>query len=80
MAILVESYNRPFPDTAAGLVCARDMFFIIQDPTNFRGELKRITTERECWSLMTSTPSGPPLKRRSMNRDTGRSGKRLKTI
>jgi ubiquinone/menaquinone biosynthesis C-methylase UbiE len=41
--VLVKGYSCPLPDGVADRVCALDMFFMIQDPTTFLGELKRIT-------------------------------------
>ena len=41
--VLIKGYNCPLPDGIADRVCALDMFFMIQDPTTFLGELKRIT-------------------------------------
>ena len=41
--VLVKGYSCPLPDGIADRVCALDMFFMIQDPTTFLGELKRIT-------------------------------------
>jgi ubiquinone/menaquinone biosynthesis C-methylase UbiE len=41
-SILVSGYNSTLPDEIADMVCAVDMFFIIQKPTEFLGELKRI--------------------------------------
>ena len=41
--VLVKGYSCPLPDGIADKVCALDMFFMIQDPTTFLGELKRIT-------------------------------------
>ncbi|MFO8102370.1 MAG: methyltransferase domain-containing protein [Dehalococcoidia bacterium] len=41
--ILAEGYRSQIPDEAADIVCAIDMFFIIKDPSEFLGELKRIT-------------------------------------
>jgi ubiquinone/menaquinone biosynthesis C-methylase UbiE len=41
--VLVRGYESSLPDGVADVVCAIDMFFIIQNPTAFLGELKRIT-------------------------------------
>jgi len=41
--VLITGYNCPLPDGIADRVCALDMFFMIQDPNTFLGELKRIT-------------------------------------
>lgn len=41
--VLVKGYSCPLPNGIADKVCALDMFFMIQDPTTFLGELKRIT-------------------------------------
>ena len=41
--ILINGYNSALPDNIANIVCAIDMFFIIQEPKKFLGELKRIT-------------------------------------
>jgi ubiquinone/menaquinone biosynthesis C-methylase UbiE len=43
--ILVKGYNCPLPDKTADITCAIDMFFIIQKPTEFLGELNRLTKE-----------------------------------
>ena len=41
--ILVNGYRSRLPDQIADVVCAIDMFHIIQDHTEFLAELKRIT-------------------------------------
>jgi len=41
--VLVNGYDSHIPDHIANVVCALDMFFIIKNPTEFLGELKRIT-------------------------------------
>lgn len=41
--ILISGYESTLPDHVADVVCAIDMFFVIQKPTEFLGELKRIT-------------------------------------
>lgn len=41
--ILIHGYNSTLPDGIADVVCAIDMFFLIKQPTEFFGELKRIT-------------------------------------
>lgn len=41
--VLAVGYHCPLHDETADMVCALDMFFSIQDPTTFLGELKRIT-------------------------------------
>ena len=41
--VLAEGYNSGLPDNIADVVCAIDMFFSIKNPTEFLGELKRIT-------------------------------------
>ena len=41
--ILITGYDSTLPDGTADVVCAIDMFFIIKKPTEFLGELKRIT-------------------------------------
>ena len=40
--VLADSYDSTLPDGVADLVCAIDMFWIINKPTEFLGELKRI--------------------------------------
>jgi len=40
--ILASSYNSNIPSNTADVVCAIDMFFVIKNPTEFLGELKRI--------------------------------------
>ncbi|MGB2854175.1 MAG: methyltransferase domain-containing protein, partial [Dehalococcoidia bacterium] len=40
--VLGDSYDSTLPDGVADLVCAIDMFWIINKPTEFLGELKRI--------------------------------------
>jgi ubiquinone/menaquinone biosynthesis C-methylase UbiE len=40
--VLASGYNSGIPDHVADVVCAIDMFFIIKNPTEFLGELKRI--------------------------------------
>jgi len=39
---LASGYNSGVPDHAADVICALDMFFIIQQPTEFLAELRRI--------------------------------------
>jgi len=41
--ILASGYDSGVPSDTADVVCALDMFFIIKDPAEFLGELKRIT-------------------------------------
>ena len=41
--ILVSGYDSNIPSNTADVVCAIDMFFIIKNPTEFLGELRRIT-------------------------------------
>jgi ubiquinone/menaquinone biosynthesis C-methylase UbiE len=41
--MLIEGYSTTITDGTADMVCAIDMFFIIKNPTEFLGELKRIT-------------------------------------
>ena len=41
--LLVSGYDSTIPDHIADIVCAIDMFFVIKRPTEFLGELKRIT-------------------------------------
>jgi len=43
--ILVEGYNCPLPDETADMICAIDMFFYIKKPTEFLGELNRLTKD-----------------------------------
>jgi len=40
--ILIEGYNSTLPDNIADVVCAIDMFFIINEPTEFLKEIERI--------------------------------------
>ena len=40
--LLAKGYNSGVPDHVADVVCALDMFFIIQQPAEFLAELKRI--------------------------------------
>ena len=40
--ILIEGYDSTLPDATADVVCAIDMFFIINDPGAFLAEVKRI--------------------------------------
>ena len=40
--ILIEGYNSTLPDETADVVCAIDMFFIINNPAAFLAEIKRI--------------------------------------
>jgi ubiquinone/menaquinone biosynthesis C-methylase UbiE len=40
--ILTKGYNSTLPNETADVVCAIDMFFIINNPTEFLAELKRI--------------------------------------
>jgi ubiquinone/menaquinone biosynthesis C-methylase UbiE len=40
--VLVSGYDSTLPDHTADVVCAIDMFFGIQGPTELLGELKRI--------------------------------------
>jgi len=41
--ILINGYNSTLPDYTADMVCVIDMFFIIQRPSEFLSELKRIS-------------------------------------
>jgi ubiquinone/menaquinone biosynthesis C-methylase UbiE len=41
--VLAEGYESGLPDHCSDVVCALDMFFSIKEPTDFLGELKRIT-------------------------------------
>jgi ubiquinone/menaquinone biosynthesis C-methylase UbiE len=41
--VLVSGYDSELPDCCADIVCAIDMFFVIKKPSEFLGELKRIT-------------------------------------
>jgi len=41
--ILVEGYDCPLPDDTADIIFALDMFFNIKEPTEFLGELNRLT-------------------------------------
>jgi len=41
--VLVDGYKSGLPDNVADVVCAIDMFFGINNPTEFLEELKRIT-------------------------------------
>ena len=41
--ILVSGYDSTIPDHEADITCAIDMFFLIREPTEFLGELRRIT-------------------------------------
>jgi len=41
--ILIGGYNSTLPNDTADVVCAIDMFWVIKKPTEFLGELKRIT-------------------------------------
>jgi len=41
--LLASGYDSTVPDHAADVVCAIDMFFVIKRPTEFLGELRRIT-------------------------------------
>lgn len=43
--ILIEGYNCPLPDNTADMVFALDMFFNIKEPTEFLGELNRLTKD-----------------------------------
>jgi ubiquinone/menaquinone biosynthesis C-methylase UbiE len=43
--MLASGYDSPIPDHTADVVCALDMFFAIQMPAEFLGELKRITRQ-----------------------------------
>jgi ubiquinone/menaquinone biosynthesis C-methylase UbiE len=43
--ILASGYDSPIPEHTADVVCALDMFFAIQRPIEFLGELKRITRQ-----------------------------------
>jgi len=40
--VLVSGYDSGLPDCCADVVCAIDMFFVIKNPNEFLGELKRI--------------------------------------
>jgi ubiquinone/menaquinone biosynthesis C-methylase UbiE len=40
--VLADGYSSTLPDSTADVICAIDMFFIIKNPTEFLGELKRI--------------------------------------
>jgi len=40
--ILVKGYNCPLPDKTADIICALDMFFMIEEPKEFLGELHRL--------------------------------------
>jgi ubiquinone/menaquinone biosynthesis C-methylase UbiE len=40
--ILIVGYNSTLPDDAADVVCAIDMFFVINNPAAFLAEIKRI--------------------------------------
>jgi ubiquinone/menaquinone biosynthesis C-methylase UbiE len=40
--VLIEGYNTTLPDETADVVCAIDMFFIINSPSEFLAEIKRI--------------------------------------
>ncbi len=40
--ILASGYDSGIPSNTADVVCAIDMFFVIKNPTEFLGELKRI--------------------------------------
>jgi ubiquinone/menaquinone biosynthesis C-methylase UbiE len=42
VSLLAKGYNSGVPDHVADVVCALDMFFIIQQPAEFLAELKRI--------------------------------------
>lgn len=42
-SILISGYNSTLLDDTADVVCAIDMFFIIQKPSEFLSELKRIS-------------------------------------
>ena len=46
--LLAEGYNSGVPDYAADVVCALDMFFMIQQPADFLAELHRITKPDGC--------------------------------
>ena len=41
--LLASGYDSTIPDHTADVVCAIDMFFVIKKPTEFLGELRRIT-------------------------------------
>ncbi|MBW2060321.1 MAG: class I SAM-dependent methyltransferase [Deltaproteobacteria bacterium] len=41
--VLINGYKSTLPDNTADVVCAIDMFFIIKNPSEFLGEVKRIT-------------------------------------
>ena len=41
--ILIEGYNSTLPDNIADVVCPIDMFIMVEKPTEFLAELKRIT-------------------------------------
>jgi ubiquinone/menaquinone biosynthesis C-methylase UbiE len=41
--VLAGGYDSRLPDQVADIVCALDIFFGIQEPTPFLGELRRIT-------------------------------------
>jgi ubiquinone/menaquinone biosynthesis C-methylase UbiE len=43
--ILASGYHSTLPEHTADVVCALDMFFAIQRPAEFLGELKRITRQ-----------------------------------
>jgi ubiquinone/menaquinone biosynthesis C-methylase UbiE len=43
--ILANGYDSTLPDDTADVICAIDMFFIIKNPVEFLGELKRIIKE-----------------------------------
>jgi ubiquinone/menaquinone biosynthesis C-methylase UbiE len=43
--LLVSGYNSNIPSNTADVVCAIDMFWIIKNPTEFLGELRRITKD-----------------------------------
>jgi len=40
--ILIDGYNSTLPDDTADVVCAIDMFWVIKQPTEFLGELRRV--------------------------------------
>ena len=41
--VLAQGYDSTLPDGVADVVCAIDMFWAIRNPTEFLGELRRIT-------------------------------------
>jgi ubiquinone/menaquinone biosynthesis C-methylase UbiE len=43
--VLASGYDSTLPEHTADVVCALDMFFAIQQPAEFLGELKRITRQ-----------------------------------